>query len=322
MDKLLEVKNLKTYFQTEDGPIKAVDGVSFDIEEGETLALVGESGCGKTVTALSIMRLIQFPGRIIDGKVVFKGEDLLKASDKQMRRLRGNEVAMIFQEPMSSLNPLYRVEGQIGETIRVHVGLNSRQIKEKVIRLLEKVEIPSPEGRAHDYPHQLSGGMRQRVMVAIALACEPRLLIADEPTTALDVTIQAQILTLFCKLKKESQMSMLLITHDLGIVAEIADRVAIMYAGHVVEIGRVHQIFRTPAHPYTYGLLESVPKIEEIKKRLPAIPGSVPDLGNKPSGCPFHPRCERKLSQCTIDFPPREDIEEGHWVSCYNKVGS
>jgi len=329
MAALLEVKNLHTYFYTDAGVSCAVEGASFHIRKGETLALVGESGCGKTVTALSIMRLVPSPpGEIVKGEVSFQGENLLKLPEAQMRSIRGRDIGIIFQEPMSSLNPLYIIGYQIAEALLTHKKVKRNQVKREVLKLLQKVEIPYTQERYKDYPHNLSGGLRQRVMIAQALACNPALLIADEPTTALDVTIQAQILQLFSRLKKDTDMSILLITHDLGIVAEVADRVCIMYAGGIVEEGAVLDIFNQARHPYTQGLLRSIPARlkyskaggparSQVRERLSVIPGVVPHPGNKPPGCPFHPRCDRADTRCKSELPSPLEIERGHRVSCW-----
>jgi len=314
----LRIRNLKTWFETELGQAHAVDGVSLDIPAGKTIALVGESGCGKSVTALSIMRLIpQPPGRYVDGEILLDGKDLLKLSEKQMRGLRGNEISMIFQEPMTSLNPVFRVGNQIGAAIRVHKKVSKKEARDQTIELLKKVGIPSPEDRVDDYPHQMSGGMRQRVMIAMALACGPRLLIADEPTTALDVTIQAQILELLRGLQAETGMAMLLITHNLGIVAETAEDVAIMYAGKIVEQAPVRELFNAPKHPYTIGLFESLPSVHLNRDRLHTIKGNVPAATNFPSGCRFHPRCPYVMDVCPEREPPLESIRAGHHAACW-----
>ncbi len=319
-DKLLEVNNLKTYFDTDDGTVKAVDGVSFHIDRGETLAVVGESGSGKSVTSLSIMRLIaQPPGRIADGEILFEGEDLVKKSEAQMRKIRGNDISMIFQEPMTSLNPVYTVGDQIAEAIVLHQNKNRRQAMKLAAEMLDLVGIPEPGKRVHEYPHQMSGGMRQRVMIAMALSCGPKLLVADEPTTALDVTIQAQILDLMRKLQKEIGMSILFITHDLGVVAEIADRVVVMYAGRAVEEADVETIYAEPQMPYTLGLLNSIPRVDkaaEEQERLQAIPGNVPNPLYLPAGCSFHPRCRFAIDECKEAVPPLENTGGGHMVRC------
>ena len=319
-ERLLDVKALKTYFDTDEGTVKAVDGVSFHIGRGETLAVVGESGSGKSVTSLSIMRLIaQPPGRFAGGEILFDGSDLLKMTERQMRKIRGNEIAMIFQEPMTSLNPVYTVGDQISEAIVLHQGKTNRQGMKMAAEMLDLVGIPEPGKRVKNYPHQMSGGMRQRVMIAMALSCGPQLLIADEPTTALDVTIQAQILDLMRKLQREIGMSILFITHDLGVVAEIADRVVVMYAGRAVEEGSVESIFARPQMPYTLGLLNSIPRVDkaaEHQDRLEAIPGNVPNPLHLPPGCSFHPRCRFVIDECKEDVPPLEDTGGGHMVRC------
>jgi len=288
MEKLLRVKNLKTYFFTHEGTIKAVDGVSFTIKKGETLGLVGESGCGKSVTALSIMRLVQSPpGKIVGGKIYFEGKNLLELKEKEMRKIRGCKISMIFQEPMTSLDPMFTIGFEIMEVLKLHQNLKKDEAKKKVIESLYKVRFPDPEKRIDDYPHELSGGMRQRVMIAMALSCNPALLIADEPTTALDVTIQAQILKLIDELRKELNTSVLLITHDLGVIAKTCDNVALMYAGYIVEYTDVYTFFRKPLHPYAQALLKSIPRIDVETKRLKIIKGLVPNLLDIPSGCPF-----------------------------------
>ena len=319
-EKLLEVNNLKTYFDTDDGTVRAVDGVSFHINKGETLAVVGESGSGKSVTSLSIMRLIaQPPGRIADGEILFEGEDLVKKSESQMRKIRGNDISMIFQEPMTSLNPVYTVGDQIAEAIVLHQNKNRRQAMKLATEMLDLVGIPEPGKRVHEYPHQMSGGMRQRVMIAMALSCGPKLLVADEPTTALDVTIQAQILDLMRKLQREIGMSILFITHDLGVVAEIADRVVVMYAARAVEEADVNTIYAEPQMPYTLGLLNSIPRMDraaEHQERLEAIPGNVPNPLYLPEGCSFHPRCRFAIDECKEAVPALEDTGGGHMVRC------
>jgi oligopeptide/dipeptide ABC transporter ATP-binding protein len=303
MGQLLAVENLKTQFPTRAGLVKSVDGVSFTIAEGELLGLVGESGCGKSITALSIMRLISPPGKIVEGSIKFKGEELLTASGERMREIRGDDIAMIFQDPMTSLNPVYTVGEQIAEALRLHRKLDKKTAWNAAVEAMREVAIPSPERRASDYPHQLSGGMRQRVMIAMALACDPDLLIADEPTTALDVTIQAQILELLDELRKTRKLAVLLITHDLGVVAEVADRVCVMYTGKIVEESGVYELFAKPKHPYTQGLLKSVPKLTEsgVEKaeKLQTIEGTVPSPTNLPDGCHFAPRCEFRMERCT-----------------------
>jgi oligopeptide/dipeptide ABC transporter ATP-binding protein len=320
MSHLLEVKNLQTHFQTRAGVVRAVDGVSFQLERGELLGLVGESGCGKSVTALSIMRLVAPPGRVVGGEVLFDGEDLLKLSESKMRAIRGDDVAMIFQDPMTSLNPVFKVGEQIAEALRLHRGMNRKQAREAAVAAMREVSIPDPERRADDYPHQLSGGMRQRVMIAMALACDPKLLIADEPTTALDVTIQAQILELLNELRRTRELAVLLITHDLGVVAEVADRVAVMYTGRIVEQSPVEELFARPKHPYTEGLLRSVPKLTtaEVGKveRLQSIEGVVPKLTQLPTGCHFAPRCPHRMPRCSEEPLPLYPLEGNVEVRC------
>jgi peptide/nickel transport system ATP-binding protein len=314
---LLDVRGLRTSFFTPQGEARAVDGVSFSVDVGRTLGLVGESGCGKTMTALSILRLIPPSGRIIGGEMLFDGSDLLGRTEAEMRGIRGNSIAMIFQEPMSSLNPVFTVGNQIAEAVRLHQGLGRRAAREKAIEMLRLVEIPEAERRVDEYPHQLSGGMRQRVMIAMALSCHPRLLIADEPTTALDVTIQAQILDLLAGLQRRLGMALILVTHDLGVVAERADEVAIMYAGRIVERAPVAATFGRPLHPYTRGLLRSIPKVgAERTRRLEAIPGLVPDLLRLPSGCHFRDRCACAITECATIDPPLEESQQGHWAAC------
>jgi oligopeptide/dipeptide ABC transporter ATP-binding protein len=307
---LLQVSDLRTYFHTDAGTAKAVDGVSFEIRKGEVLGIVGESGCGKSVTSLSIMQLIpRPPGEILEGSSIrFKGEDLVGAGEKRMRALRGNDVAMIFQEPMTSLNPVFPVGDQIGESLRLHRAMNKREAQERAVEMLRLVGIPDPGERADDYPHQLSGGQRQRVMIGMALACEPELLIADEPTTALDVTIQAQILDLLAELRTRLGMAVILITHDLGVVAEVCDRVVVMYAGQVVEHGTVAQIFSDPRHPYTEGLLKAVPRLGVRQETLAVIPGTVPSPLHWPAGCRFHDRCPYGWDKCVKEMPPLLEV--------------
>jgi oligopeptide/dipeptide ABC transporter ATP-binding protein len=317
MPPLLDVRNLMTYFFTSRGLVKAVGGIDFTIEAGKTLALVGESGCGKSMTALSLLRLVPPPGRIVEGEIFFDGHDLRHTLPTEMRRIRGNRIAMIFQEPMTSLNPVLRIGEQIAEVLRLHKGLERQQALAKVIELLHQVGIPEPAQRAGEYPHQLSGGMRQRVMIAMALACDPQLLIADEPTTALDVTIQAQIMELLRGLKKERNMATLLITHDLGVVAESADHVAIMYAGLIVESAPVKTLFANPAHPYTRGLLACIPRLGESRKRLVPISGQVPSPRDLPPGCAFLERCPDPFAPCRGKVPPLAEIAPGHQVRCW-----
>jgi len=313
---LLSVERLTTVFDTAGGFVPAVDDVSFEIRAGETLGLVGESGSGKSVTALSIMRLVQQPGRIVGGHLVFKGRDLLTLDERAMQRVRGAEIALIFQEPMTALNPVFRVGDQIAETLFVHGRATRREAKARAVELLRAVRITNPEARVADYPHQLSGGMRQRVLIAIALACQPSLVIADEPTTALDVTIQAEILDLLRDMKSALNLSLLLITHDLGVIAETADRVAVMYAGRIVETGPVREIFRNPGHPYTRGLLASMPG-GRPGQRLRAIEGSVPLLGDLPPGCAFNPRCPDRFDPCTAAPPPDYPAGPNQAAKCY-----
>jgi oligopeptide/dipeptide ABC transporter ATP-binding protein len=315
-DVLLSVSHLTTVFDLPGGPAAAVDDLSFEIRAGETLGLVGESGSGKSVTALSIMRLVQPPGRITAGEIRFKGRELRKLRDAEMRAVRGAEIALIFQEPMTALNPVFTVGDQIAETLLVHHRATRREARIRAIELLDEVRVPDPAARVGDYPHQLSGGMRQRVLIAMALACKPSLVIADEPTTALDVTIQAQILDLLREMKSAFNLSLLLITHDLGIIAETADRVAVMYAGRIVEEGSVRAILREPEHPYTRGLLASIPG-GAPGERLRAIEGAVPMLGALPSGCAFNPRCPDRFEPCTTAPPPVFDVGPAHGARCY-----
>lgn len=319
MNTLLEVKSLRTVFFTEDGEVPAVNDISFSIGSGEILGLVGESGCGKSVTSLSILRLLSPPGRIVSGQIMFEGIDLLQLSEGEMETIRGNKISMIFQEPMTSLNPVMTIGKQVAETLIVHKNLSKKEAMDRAVQLLMDVRIPDPERRVGEYPHQLSGGMRQRVMIAMAIACKPALLIADEPTTALDVTIQAQILELLKQLRDEYQLSILLITHALGVVAEVADRVAVMYAGKIVEQAPVKEIFSNPLHPYTIGLLDSIPKIsKERKTRLKSIEGTVPDLLRLPPGCSFYDRCKERTDRCTSRFPETTRPNAEHLVACYN----
>ena len=318
-EKLLKLEKLKTYFYTEEGVVKAVDGVDFEIYPGETLGIVGESGCGKSVTSLSIMRLIESPpGKIVSGEIMYDGKDLTEQSQKQMRKIRGNEISMIFQEPMTSLNPVYTVGDQISEAILIHKDVNKQEAREQSIDMLTKVGIPLPEQRVDEYPHQLSGGMRQRVMIAMALSCDPNLLIADEPTTALDVTIQAQILELMNDLKARFGMAIMMITHDLGVIAEVSDRVAVMYAGKIVEYTDVETLFADPRHPYTWGLMSSIPRLEKEVERLEAIPGIVPNPLNFPEGCKYHTRCRLADDKCRSEEPEIEEVEAGHHIACWH----
>ncbi len=324
MNSIIEVKNLRTSFKTDAGLFYAVDDVSFDVEAGETLGIVGESGCGKSVTSLSIMGLVPNPpGKIESGEILFKGKNLLTLSREEMQAIRGNQIGMIFQEPMTSLNPVFTVGNQIAESISIHnKKLSRKELREKTLTMLKLVGISSPSTRIDDYPHQLSGGMRQRIMIAMALSCNPKILIADEPTTALDVTIQAQILDLIKKLQKEFQTALILITHDLGVVAETCDKVVVMYAGRIIEQGLVEEIFNHPKHPYTKGLLNSVPHFESgaRRKRLETIPGIVPSLSQLPEGCRFQARCRYVTDQCRKIDPPLETIDKGHKAACYHPI--
>ena len=317
-EPLLRVEDLKTWFHTDEGTAKAVDGVSFEIQPRETLGIVGESGCGKSVTSLSILRLVpQPPGDIVAGHILFRGLDLLGLSEKEMRKIRGNEIAMIFQEPMTSLNPVYTVGDQIGEVLRLHRDMSKDEARERSIEMLRRVRIPDPEQRVDEYPHQLSGGQRQRVMIGMALACDPALLIADEPTTALDVTVQAQILALLNQLQDEYGMSIMLITHDLGVIAETAHRVVVMYAGVVAEVGTAEQVFGGPNHPYTEGLKAAIPKLGERIERLHTIPGSVPSPYEEIIGCPFQNRCPYVMDRCRREFPDLYSLGPGHEARCF-----
>ena len=325
MPTLLSIKNLKTHFYSAGKVVRALDGVSLDIEEGEAFGVVGETGCGKSVTALSVLRLIPTPpGKIVEGEIHFKGRDLLKLPEDGMRSVRGKEISMIFQEPMTSLNPVFRIGDQMVEVIMLHQGLDKSRALDKAVEMLEKVHIPDSQRVIRQFPHQLSGGMRQRVMIAMELSCHPSLLIADEPTTALDVTIQAQILRLIKEMRKEFHTSILLITHDLGVVAELCDRVAVMYAGLIVEQADVEEIFSSPRHPYTQGLWGAIPLIDQEKESLAVIPGNVPDLSNPPGGCKFHPRCSFRFDLCDQTPPPLFQTSPGHFVSCflYGEKGS
>jgi peptide/nickel transport system ATP-binding protein len=324
---LLRVENLKTHFHTRDGIVRAVDGVSFDVMPGETLAVVGESGCGKSVTAMSILRLLPMPpARIAGGRIEFDGRNLLELSEPEMRKVRGNAISMIFQEPMTSLNPVLTIGRQIAEALVLHRGMSEKAAMTRAAEMLRKVHIPEAERRLTQYPHELSGGMRQRVMIAMALACGPRLLIADEPTTALDVTIQAQILELMLELREETGASVILITHDLGVVAEVAHRVVVMYAGRKVEEAPIEELFAAPRHPYTRGLLGSMPhlgdSVNETGKRLVEIPGMVPSLRDPPPGCLFAPRCPNATERCNREAPPLELHAPKHWAACWNPVAA
>jgi peptide/nickel transport system ATP-binding protein len=314
---LLQVKDLHTVFHTEDGTVEAVSGVNFEIYEGETLGIVGESGCGKSVTSLSVMRLLpKQTGEITQGQIIFKGRDLLKLSETEMRHIRGKDIAMIFQEPMTALNPVYTAGDQVAEAVELHLGKNKKEAYKYAAEMFEKVGIPMPEKRLYNYPHELSGGLRQRVMIAMALSCNPSLLIADEPTTALDVTIQAQVLDLMRNLLKEYNSSLMMITHDLGVVAEIAQRVAVMYAGQVVEYGNVTTLFKNPSHPYTIGLMKAIPRPDIEVERLISIEGTVPDLFHMPKGCRFNNRCPYATEQC-LEMPPLFEVEPGHLSRCW-----
>lgn len=317
-EKLLEVNRLHTYFFGDSGVVKAVEGVSFSVDEGETLGIVGESGCGKSVTALSVMRLLMdTSGRVVEGSVHFCGKNLVDLSEDRIRSIRGNEIAMVFQEPMTSLNPVLRIGEQIEEAVRIHLRYPQARAKEHVIGMLKSVGIPRSAEIYYEYPHQLSGGMRQRAMIAMAMSCHPKLLIADEPTTALDVTIQAQILNLMRKLKAETSMAIILITHDLAIVAEMCDRVAVMYCGRIIEEGEIFDIFETPKHPYTIGLHNSIPRMDQDDHRLKSIAGVVPSLRNMPEGCKFSPRCPQALGKCLVEEPPAFIICGTHYCKCW-----
>ena len=324
-DMVLEVDNLQTHFFTPTGVVRAVDGVSYSLRAGETLGVVGESGCGKSVTALSILRLVSSPpGRIVGGQIRFEGRNLLDLSEREMEAIRGNDISMIFQEPMTSLNPLFTVGGQIAEAIALHQGLSRRKAAERAVDMLRLVAIPEPELRAKSYPHQMSGGMRQRVMIAMALSCNPKVLIADEPTTALDVTIQAQILDLMRDMQTRTGAAIVLITHDMGVVAENADRVVVMYAGRKVEEALVDDLFEHPGHPYTKGLLGSIPHMDEAahaggkRLRLNEIKGMVPSLANLPKGCAFAPRCGYATEKCHAEYPPLDEHRSRHWIACWH----
>jgi len=323
-DTLLKVTDLRTYFDTEDGLVQAVDGVNFSIDSGETFALVGESGCGKSVTAFSIMGIVPDPpGKVVGGSIEFEGRDLLGYSEKKMRQVRGSRISMIFQEPMSSLNPVFTCGNQIVEAIRLHRNLRGSEADNLAIEMLDKVGIPAPAQRFREYPHQMSGGMKQRVMIAMALSCNPKLLIADEPTTALDVTIQAQILDLIKSIQEASNLAVLLITHDLAVVAETAHRVGVMYASKMAEMTDVTSLFDDPLHPYTQGLFRSLPRLGTRTARLDTIPGNVPNPLNFPTGCKFHPRCPigRTLQQCRNEEPPLKEVRPGHWCACWQCPG-
>lgn len=316
--ELLRVNNLKTYFYSDRGVVKAVDDVSFHVNEGETLGIVGESGCGKSITCMSLVRLVETPpGKYEGGEILFNGEDMLKVSDARIRQIRGNDISFIFQEPMTSLNPVFKIGRQISEALILHRGMSKEEARKESIRMLELVKIPNPERVVDDYPFALSGGMRQRAMIAMALACEPALLIADEPTTALDVTIQAQVLDLMNELKQKINASIIFITHDLGVIAEMSDRVMVMYAGKAVEVASTVDIFKNPKHPYTIGLIGSKPDMSTESSRLTVIPGNVPDLSNLPTGCPFNPRCDRAMDICRKVFPGEIILDGNHRISCW-----
>lgn len=318
MKNTLEVRDLKTHFFTRSGVVKAVDGVSFHVAEGETLGIVGESGSGKSMTCLSLLRLVPPPaGRIVSGEVILNGEDLLLKSIKEMRKIRGGAISMILQDPMTSLNPVFTIGNQLSEPIMIHQGLDKKSAWEKAKEMLGRVKIPLPEIRVGEYPHQMSGGMRQRIVGAMALSCQPNLLIADEPTTALDVTIQAQFLQLLQSIQKEFRLALIVVTHDFGIVAKICDRVAVMYAGKMVETAPIREIFNNPRHPYTRALMHSLPKLDKNLKRLPSIQGQPPDLGNLPPGCSFAPRCSEVRNICRLEVPPESSPAEGHTLSCW-----
>jgi oligopeptide/dipeptide ABC transporter ATP-binding protein len=314
--EILKIENLRTYFDTWAGLVKAVDGVNLDVREGETLGLVGESGSGKSVTALSILGIVPRPGKIIDGKIVFKGENLVEKSERELQKIRGKEIAYIFQDPSTSLNPVLSVANQLIEVIMRHQEVTKKEALEKAIALLKLVEIPDPELKIWSYPHQLSGGMKQRIAVARALSCQPSLLLADEPTTSLDVTIQAQILTLMRDLTKKLNMSMILITHDMGVVAEMADRITVIYAGRICESADTRTIFYEPKHPYTVALLTAVPSLALRKEKLAVIPGTIPNLIEPPSGCRFHPRCKYAKAVCAKEIPQLKEVAQGHFVAC------
>lgn len=317
-NRLLEIENLKTIFNTDEGIVRAVDGVSFGVGAGETVGLVGESGCGKSVTALSIMRLVPDPpGKIVGGSIRLEGRHLLELRESEMRKVRGNEISIVFQEPLTSLNPVFTCGEQVREAISLHQRLGRRESREKTIEMLRLVRIPDPEKRYRNYPHEMSGGMRQRVMIAMALSCQPKLLIADEPSTALDVSVQAQIMELLLGLRDEMGMAVLLITHDLAVVAQMADRVVVMYAGIVVEEAPIGELYSNPAHPYTEGLLKSIPRLDSASERLPMIPGGVPDLLSLPAGCRFSDRCPKSFDRCSGEEPPMFDLSGGHASRCW-----
>jgi oligopeptide transport system ATP-binding protein len=322
MPPLLQVKDLRTYFYTEEGVVKAVDGVSYDVQEGETLALVGESGCGKSISALSLLKLIPIPpGRIVSGEVLFDGEDLMKLSEDEIRKIRGNRISMVFQEPMTSLNPVLTIGKQLTESLELHLKLDKEAATARAIQLLEMVGVAEAERRITDFPHQFSGGMRQRVMIAIAMSCNPRLLIADEPTTALDVTIQAQVLEVMARLSREFGTAVIIITHNLGVVARYADRVNVMYAGKIIETSTAEKVYAEPRHPYTLGLLNSVPRLDQASgEKLIPIEGLPPDLGRLPPGCSFYARCTFRIDKCLEEYPPLQLVSENHYAACWVDV--
>ena len=322
MPPLLQVKDLRTHFYTEEGLVKAVDGVTYDVQEGETLALVGESGCGKSISALSLLKLIPIPpGRIVSGEVLFEGADLMKLSEDEIRKIRGNRISMVFQEPMTSLNPVLTIGKQMTEALELHLKLNREAATARAVQLLEMVGVAEAERRITDYPHQFSGGMRQRVMIAMAMACNPKLLIADEPTTALDVTIQAQVLEVMARLSREFGTAVIIITHNLGVVARYADRVNVMYAGRIIEMASAPDVYADPRHPYTLGLLKSVPRLDQVTdEKLVPIEGLPPDLGHLPPGCAFYARCTYRLDKCREEYPPLALVAENHYAACWVDV--
>jgi oligopeptide transport system ATP-binding protein len=322
MPPLLQVKDLRTYFYTEEGLVKAVDGVTFDVQEGETLALVGESGCGKSVSALSLLKLLPIPpARIVSGEVLFEGDDLLKLDEDDLRKIRGNRISMVFQEPMTSLNPVLTIGKQMTEALELHLKLDREAANARAVQLLEMVGVAEAERRITDYPHQFSGGMRQRVMIAMAMACNPKLLIADEPTTALDVTIQAQVLEVMARLSREFGTAVIIITHNLGVVARYADRVNVMYAGKIIETSTAENVYADPRHPYTLGLLRSVPRLDlGMGEKLIPIEGLPPDLGHLPDGCSFYPRCTYRIDKCREEYPPLALVSENHYAACWVDV--
>ena len=322
MPPLLQVKDLRTHFYTEEGLVKAVDGVSYDVQEGETLALVGESGCGKSISALSLLKLIPIPpGRIVSGEVIFDGEDLMKLNEDEIRKIRGNRISMVFQEPMTSLNPVLTIGKQMTEALELHLKLDHDAATARAVQLLEMVGVAEAERRITDYPHQFSGGMRQRVMIAMAMACNPRLLIADEPTTALDVTIQAQVLEVMARLSREFGTAVIVITHNLGVVARYADRVNVMYAGRIIEMSTAAAVYADPRHPYTLGLLKSVPRLDQVTdEKLVPIEGLPPDLGHLPPGCAFYSRCTYRIDKCREEYPPLALVSDNHYAACWVDV--